>query len=225
MNQPTYKGVFVGVLLGAPGSGKGTQGGILAKRLGIPTISTGDLLRAEIAAGSALGEQVRQVLANGALVSDELVNDLVASRLTREDCRKGFLLDGYPRTVAQAQYLDQLLPGLGFPAAHVLHLHVPLDELTRRLSGRRVCPECKRAFPVSAVAGDTCPIDGAALETRPDDRIEAVKSRLEIYSRYEQELIDYYSHGNYQRIDGTGLPAAVSERMLAAVSHWALVAA
>jgi adenylate kinase len=216
---------IVGILLGAPGSGKGTQGKVLAQRLGIPVLSTGDLLRSEIASGTALGCRVSQIMARGELVRDEIVNEMAAHRISQPDCRLGVLLDGFPRSAVQARFLDELLHASGFPEPQVVHLYVPLDELKQRLGGRRLCSMCQRSFHVSALNGELCPFDGTRLTTRPDDRMETVEARLAAYTQYEKALVDYYSAGNYRRIDGTGPVDAVAERILRSVGRLILVAA
>ena len=217
---------FVGILLGAPGSGKGTQGGALARRLGVPILSTGDMLRSEIAAGTSLGRHVGQMMAMGALVTDEIVNDLAAHRIARPDCRSGFLLDGFPRSVAQARFLDGLLTGSRFPEPLILHLYVPVEDLKTRLGGRRICPRCNHPFHIAQLkVEECCPFDGAGLVTRPDDRMEAVESRLGLYSKYEAELIQYYGSRNYRGIDGTGSVDSVAERISAIVGSLVLAAA
>jgi len=210
--------VFVGILLGAPGSGKGTQGAVLAGRFGIPTVSTGDLLRSEIAANTPLADHVKDVLSSGALVGDDLVNELVVSRMSKSDCRHGFLLDGYPRSRAQAEYLDRLLKSLRYPVPTVLHLDVPLSKLKTRMLARRQCPACKRTLSTLSggpAAAGLCPFDGTRLITRPDDRPEAVEARLSGYEIYEREVVAYYRSRDYHRIDGDGPLEAVTARVSA----------
>ena len=216
--------MFTAVVLGAPGSGKGTQCGILSRRYGIPSVSTGDLLRLEIAGGTALGCEVKSVLAAGGMVSDDLVNELVASRIAQDDCRRGFLLDGYPRSRTQAEYLDDLLERMEYPHPTVLHLDVPIAKLKARMLARRQCPECKRILSVlsgSSVAKGFCPYDGTGLITRCDDRPDAVEARLTGYENYEREVAAYYRDRDYHRIDGDGsldaVTARVSEALMAMV--------
>lgn len=213
--------VFVGILLGAPGSGKGTQGATLSELYRIPTISTGDLLRAEIAAGTRLGLQAKSVIAAGGLVSDDFVNGLVASRIEREDCRDGFLLDGYPRSRAQGEFLDRLSAERRLPEPVVIHLDVPLDLLKKRMLARRQCPKCKRIL--SVVSGGPaleglCPVDGAKLITRADDRPEAVEARLSGYENYEREVVAYYKSRDYHRINGDASMQDVTARVLEALA-------
>src|SRR5580692_5806100 len=140
------EGNLVFLLFGPPGSGKGTQAGRISNWLGIPAISTGDMLREEIKAGSALGNAAKSIMASGGLVGDDLVNKMLAHRVSAPDSAHGFLLDGYPRTVEQAEYLDGLLNERHLPSPIVLHLDVPMDALVGRLTSRRQCPKCKRIY-------------------------------------------------------------------------------
>lgn len=207
----------VGILLGAPGSGKGTQAAILTDRLGIPAISTGDLLRTEIAHGTLLGKEVQHILADGGLVGDDLVNEMVSHRLLGDDCVNGFLLDGYPRSIQQAWYLDRLLNQMGYPEPAVLHIDVPLSKLSSRLLSRRLCPSCRRILSTLAggpAAEGLCPYDGSRLITRADDQPEAVESRLAAYTNYERQIVAYYRNRDYRRIDGDGSADAVASRIV-----------
>lgn len=212
---------FVGILLGAPGSGKGTQGSTLSELYQIPTISTGDLLRTEIATDTPMGRLAKSTIAAGGLVSDDFVNCLLAKRLENEDCRNGFLLDGYPRSRAQAEFLDKLQLERGFPDPAVIHLDVPLELLKKRMLARRQCPACKRILSVlaggSAAAG-LCPFDGTQLIVRLDDRPEAVEARLSGYENYEREVVAYYRLRNYHRIDGDASMQDVTARVLEALT-------
>jgi len=213
--------LFVGILLGAPGSGKGTQGATLSELYRIPTISTGDLLRVEIATGSELGKRVKAVITSGALVCDNLVNELVASRISKDDCRNGFLLDGYPRSRAQAEYLERLLIKRGLPDPTVVHLDVPLAMLKERMLARRQCPQCKRIFSLlagGAAAEGFCEYDGTMLITRPDDSPESVEARLSGYENYEREVIAFYKSRDYRRVDGNAPMQEVTARVLEALA-------
>lgn len=213
--------VFVGILLGAPGSGKGTQGATLSELYQIPTISTGDLLRGEIAAGTPLGLRAKSVIAAGELVSDDFVNMLVANRIERDDCRNGFLLDGYPRSRAQADFLEGLLAEGHLPEPTVIHLDVPLDLLKQRMLARRQCPQCKRILSVLAggpVAEGTCPSDGTRLIIRVDDRPEAVEARLSGYEEYEREVVAFYKSRDYHCIAGDAGMQEVTARVLEAMT-------
>ncbi len=213
--------VLIGILLGAPGSGKGTQGSTLSELYRIPTISTGDLLRTEIAADTPLGRKAKSVVAAGGLVSDDFVNDLVANRIENEDCLGGFLLDGYPRSRAQADFLDGLQVDRNLPEPTVIHLDVPLDLLKKRMLARRQCPACKRILSVlsSGLAAEgICPIDETRLIVRTDDRPEAVEARLAGYEHYEREVVAHYKLRDYHRIEGNGSMQDVTARVLEALT-------
>ncbi|MGE5553247.1 MAG: adenylate kinase [Betaproteobacteria bacterium] len=195
------------VLLGPPGAGKGTQAGFLKERYGVVHVSTGDILREAKAAGTPLGLLAKGYMDRGELVPDEVVIGLVRERLSQPDVRaKGFLLDGFPRTVAQAEALDQLLRELGLPLEAVLNLQVDPELLTRRLSLRRSCPACGGVYhlenrpPQREGVCDAC---GATLVQRPDDAEETVRNRLAVYARQTQPLIDYYAaRGLLRNLDG-----------------------
>ncbi len=202
------------VLLGPPGSGKGTQGLYLAEILSVPVISTGEILRAECARETASGRALRQLLADGGLASDETVNRLVAARLSGGECGNGCVLDGYPRTVAQAAFLNDLLAELGFGEPMVLHLDVAAEELTRRLTGRRQCPACGHLYNVyfrPPRRSGVCDWDGEALVQRADDREEIVRQRLAIYEGTTKPVIDFYRAGDYRRVMAGQSEAEVRE--------------
>ena len=190
------------ILLGAPGAGKGTQAEMLAAKLQIPTISTGNMLREAMANGSALGKQVKQAMDEGRLVSDELVLNIVAERTTRPDCEKGFILDGVPRTLAQAKALD----AMGVRLDHVVSLEIDDAVIEGRMTGRRVCPKCGSSFHITAnppKKDNTCDLCGAELVTRKDDAPETVKSRLAIYHETTEVLKDYYAaQGKLRLVEG-----------------------
>lgn len=209
------------LLLGPPGCGKGTQAERLAKHFGIPAISTGEMIRAEVRAGTELGRIAAGVMVTGGLLSDELVNQIVRSRLGREDCRGGFLLDGYPRTIPQAEYLAGLLAELGMPQPVVLHIDVPDELLIERTCNRRYCPQCGAIYNLSTHPPEKaglCDACGAELKQRDDDCEETVRNRLAAYQRSTAPLIEHYSNGSYIRIDGSGTPDEVFSRILAALS-------
>src|SRR4051812_8975763 len=168
------------VLLGLPGSGKGTQASRLADVLGIPAISTGEILRRECASGSDLGKSVRALIASGHLVGDELINAMVIKRLVAEDCSSGFLLDGYPRTVSQARFLEQWLASRGLLELLVVYLDISPDEVVTRLSRRLSCPTCGRSFS-SADSVTLCDRDDTPLVHRVDDASEALEERFREY--------------------------------------------
>ena len=189
------------ILLGPPGSGKGTQARELSRRLGIPHISTGDMFRENVAKGTPLGLVAKSVMEKGALIEDSLVNEMVRNRVNAIDCRKGFLLDGYPRTLAQAQALEKILEEHRQNNPIVVNLRLSYNTVVERLSGRRVCPVCKRVYNLSSQppARDTvCDDDGAPLQQRADDREEAIRERLSAYETLTAPLREFY--GNARRI-------------------------
>jgi adenylate kinase len=204
------------LLYGAPGSGKGTQANMLRSRFGIPHIATGDMLRAEIQAGTPLGLKAQPILAAGQYVSDEIMIGIIRNRLREPDCRRGFIIDGFPRTVPQAEALDTLMGELGRSFNRVLYLRVSLEELLRRLSGRLVCPRCQRTYPPGTAA---CEADGSSLVQREDDKVEAVKPRIEIYLQKTIPVLDHYRGGGLvSEIDGMGTIDEISSQVLAAVA-------
>jgi adenylate kinase len=204
------------LLYGAPGSGKGTQANMLRSRFGIPHIATGDMLRAEIQAGTPLGLQAQPILAAGQYVSDEIMIAIIRNRLIQPDCRRGFIIDGFPRTIPQAEALDTLMDELGRGFNRVLYLRVSLEELLRRLSGRLVCPRCQRTYPPGTAA---CEADGSSLVQREDDKVEAVRPRIEIYLQKTIPVLDHYRGGGLvSEIDGMGTIEEISRQVLAAVA-------
>lgn len=183
------------VLLGAPGSGKGTQAARLKEHLQVPHISTGDLLRAEVAAGTPLGTEAREVMARGELVSDEILLGMLEDRFSRPDTRAGFILDGYPRNLAQADALGQLLQRIGQPMDHAVFLEVPTELLVERIAGR------------------------AAAEGRADDTPESVRTRLRIYDERTAPVVDYYrQHDQLAVVDGVGTQDEVFTRIVEAIA-------
>jgi len=208
------------VLLGAPGAGKGTQSQRLVERLGIPQISTGDLLRRAVARGSELGRQAKEAMDAGRLVDDSLVLGMIRERLGERDARKGFILDGFPRNLAQAHALERLLENLGQPLDAVVQLEVDYRELVRRISGRRSCADCGRVFnmltsPPSGRA-EICPRTGAPhrLVQRPDDNEATVAERLRVYDEKTRPLIDFYrARGLLRVIDAQGDVDEVTRRL------------
>lgn len=179
------------MLLGPPGSGKGTQAARIAGQLAIPHISTGDILRAAVKAGTPLGQQVKGIMAAGGLVGDDLISDLVRERLTQPDTAAGFVLDGYPRTAAQAQALDAMRPPESFI---VVLIQVPDDAIVKRMSSRRVCDSCSLTQSVAhdATGHEHCPYCGGDLIRRPDDHPDTVRRRLETYAETATPVIDFY---------------------------------
>jgi adenylate kinase len=203
------------LLYGAPGSGKGTQANMLRNRYGIPHIATGDMLRAEIQAGTELGRKAQPIMAAGGYVPDGVMIEMIRNRLRKPDCAKGFIIDGFPRTVPQAEALNQLTLELGKGFDRVLYLKVPTDELIRRLSGRLVCPVCQRTYPPGT---EKCPVDASALVQREDDKPEAVRPRIEIYLEKTIPVLDYYrGEGLVSEIEGRGTIDEISQRVLAAI--------
>ena len=204
------------LLYGAPGSGKGTQANMLRAHFGIPHIATGDMLRAEIHAGTPLGLQAQPILAAGQYVSDDIMIAIIRNRLRQPDCRRGFIIDGFPRTIPQAAALDTLMGELGRRFNRVLYLRVEIDELLHRLSGRLVCPRCQRTYPPGTAA---CESDGSSLVQREDDKVEAVKPRIEIYLQKTIPVLDHYrGEGLVSEIDGMGTIDEISHQVLTAVA-------
>ena len=195
------------LLFGPPGSGKGTQGQLIIQWLGntIPSISTGDMLRAEIAAGTPLGLETQSIIAAGGLVPDDLINVALCSRIQQPDCQRGFMLDGYPRTVEQAQYLDQLLASRNLSAPVVIHLDVPADVLVGRMVSRRQCPQCGEMFNILSkrpkIEG-RCDDDGTPLVVRRDDREDVIRERLRTYEDVTRPVLDHYPRDRYFQIAG-----------------------
>jgi len=196
------------VLLGAPGAGKGTQAKKLIEKYGIPQISTGDLLRAAVSAGTQLGKEAKSYMDRGELVPDRVVLGMVEERLKRDDCKKGYILDGFPRNVAQAEALDKMLNDLGMSLDAALSVDVPFDDLMKRLTGRRTCKACGQMYniyfnpPKKEGVCDKC---GGELFQRDDDKEETIKKRLEVYNSQTSPLIDYYSKkGILKSVNGTG---------------------
>lgn len=196
------------ILLGPPGAGKGTQAKRLIDKYGIPQISTGDMLRAALKEGTPLGLEAKKYMDKGALVPDTVVIGLVKERIQQKDCAKGYMLDGFPRNVSQAEALDKMLTELGQKIDAVVCIEVPNDELVARLTGRRTCRDCGAGYhvmfdpPKKEGVCDKC---GGELYQRDDDNETTVKSRLEVYANQTEPLIDYYDkQGKLHRINGVG---------------------
>ena len=209
------------IFLGPPGAGKGTQAKVLAKYFGAPHLSTGDMLREHVEHGTSLGLQAQPIMARGELVSDSLVLKMVAERIERPDCTHGFVFDGFPRTVAQAQYLGQLLVEHGSRRPIVVHLVVDLPLLMRRLTGRRLCKVGGEIYNIydnpPKVAGK-CNIDGGELIQRPDDSEEVISPRLKAYERQTSPLVAYYKRlGLLYAVDAAKSVEEVKQQVLQSV--------
>jgi adenylate kinase len=196
------------VLIGAPGGGKGTQAKMLIEKYGIPQVSTGDLLREAVAAGTALGVRAKQAMDAGQLVSDDIVLGMIGERLSKPDAKKGFILDGFPRNLAQAAELDKLLAKLGSPLQTALHIDVDMDILMKRLTGRRTCTACGQMYNVhfspSRLDG-VCDKCGGKLMQRSDDNEATIGNRLKVYENQTAPIIDYYrKQGKLRTVSGMG---------------------
>lgn len=204
------------LLIGPPGSGKGTQAVRLARRYGVPHISTGDILRQAVRDDTPLGRQVAATIAGGSLVGDELISSLVADRLTRRDTEPGFLLDGFPRTLNQAHVLDKLRDNLT-----VVHIAAPDEEIVKRLSSRRVCESCGLTQSVSdAGNSEDCPYCGGRLVRRADDAPETVRKRLATYAALAGPLIEFYAQRpGYTEVNGLQLPDKVTSDLYKAIDQ------
>lgn len=207
------------ILLGAPGSGKGTQSQRLIERCHIPQVSTGDLLRAAVEKGTELGRKAKPVMDAGQLVSDDIMLGVIRERLSEPDAKRGFVLDGFPRNLAQAHALDGLLGKLEQPLDAVVVLEVDSEELVRRIAGRRTCRHCGRVFNVFTsppAPGETCPQTGGPHELfqRPDDKESTVAERLKVYEQKTRPLVDFYAaRGILRKLSGQGGVDAVSARL------------
>jgi len=205
------------LLFGPPGCGKGTQAAFLAEHFHIPAISTGEVFRAECKAGTPLGKMACQIMAKGGLVGDDIVNGVVANRLTRPDCAGGFVFDGFPRTLPQAEQLDKILEARGFGKPQVVDFCVSPEELVKRISGRWMCSVGGEIYNIHEappkVAG-ICDRDGGKLVQRADDRPEAVKERLVVYERQTKPLTEYYRRRGVLDLLDAGAPVEEVSRAL-----------
>jgi adenylate kinase len=195
------------ILLGAPGAGKGTQAKLLKEKLRIPHISTGDIFRSNISQGTELGAKAKEYMGRGELVPDELTIGLVEDRLAGEDCKNGFLLDGFPRNITQAEKLDEILAKSGSNIHYAINLQTDDEIIVRRLTGRRICRGCGKIYQVGrdAAVNAKCEACGQELIQREDDREEIVTERLRVYHELTEPLIEYYSRqGKLVEIDGSG---------------------
>ena len=214
------------ILLGAPGAGKGTQATFICQKYGIPQISTGDMLRAAVKAGTPLGLQAKAVMESGGLVSDDLIINLVKERIAQDDCAKGFLFDGFPRTIPQADAMK----AAGVKLDYVLDIDVPFDAIIDRMSGRRSHPASGRTYHVTFNPPKVAGVDdvtGEPLVQRADDQEDTVKKRLDVYSAQTRPLVDYYANWakadatsapKYRAISGTGSVEDITTRALQALA-------
>ncbi len=195
------------IMLGAPGAGKGTQAEMISEKYGLPHISTGDIFRANIKNGTELGKEAKKYMDQGQLVPDELTVKILLDRVAQDDCKNGYVLDGFPRTIPQAEVLDAELTKLGDKVDFAINVDVPDDNIINRMSGRRACVSCGATYHVvfnpTKVEG-VCDKCGANLILRDDDKPETVKNRLDVYHKQTQPLIDFYSKkGILKEVDGT----------------------
>lgn len=209
------------MLLGAPGAGKGTQAQLLVKEYNIPQISTGDMLRSAVANNTPLGQSAKKIMASGALVPDEIMIDLVKERLNEADCHRGFLLDGFPRTIAQAEALKEA----GIYLDYVIELKVPDEEIIKRITGRRIHPASGRLYHIDyhpPKNDNQDDITGEPLIQRPDDCEQIIRKRLEVYHKQTEPLINYYKNWEqnstlapkFERVPGEGKPELIIKRIL-----------
>jgi adenylate kinase len=201
------------ILLGPPGAGKGTQAKMMVKQYGIPQISTGDMLREAVREGSPMGTKAKGYMDSGSLVPDDVVIGIVGERVAQPDCERGFLLDGFPRTTAQADALQTLLSQQGLNIDHVLSIEVDDEELIKRLPGRRTCRDCQEPYHIifsPPKNDDKCDQCGGELYQRDDDKEEPIRNRLNTYKRQTEPLIDYYAKkGLLRPVDGLGNPDVI----------------
>ncbi len=195
------------IMLGAPGAGKGTQAKLISEEYGIPHISTGDIFRANLKEGTELGQKAKVYMDQGLLVPDDLTCDLVVDRIAQDDCENGFILDGFPRTIPQADCLTDALGKLGESMDFAIDVNVPDENIIKRMSGRRACLNCGATYHVVEIppkVEGVCDVCGGKLVLRDDDKPETVKKRLDVYHEQTQPLIDYYTkQGILHTVDGT----------------------
>jgi adenylate kinase len=206
------------ILLGAPGAGKGSQAVLLSEKLNIPHISTGDIFRSNIRENTTLGSKVKNYMDKGVLVPDELTVEIIKDRFLKEDCREGFILDGFPRTITQAEYLDKTISILKMEIDYAVDIYAPDEVIIKRLSGRRICSVCGKNYHIKTkppVREGICDECGGKLVQRNDDREEIIRKRLETYHIETEPLIDYYKgRGKLLRVDGRGSIEETYEGML-----------
>ena len=188
------------ILLGAPGSGKGTLAKQISRDFEIPQISTGDLFRAVMKEDTPLSRQIKPIMASGGLVPDEITISMLAERIAKQDCQKGFILDGFPRSIAQAQALEKMID-----IDAIILIDLDFDIIIKRLAGRRTCPECSEIYNTASHSSNTCDKCGATLIQRDDDKPESIKHRLEVYDKTTSPLINFYSERLF-KVSGKDLP-------------------
>jgi adenylate kinase len=219
--RPSAKLARAVIFLGPPGAGKGTQAKNLARKYGVPHLSTGDMLRENIAQGTPLGAKAKPLMETGELVPDSLVLKMVAARIERPDCSQGFVFDGFPRTVAQAQYLGEMLKQHGYRQPVIIHFAIDPGLLMRRITGRRMCKvggEIYNLFERPPKVPGKCDNDGGELEQRPDDREEVVGPRLQAYQKQTAPLVAYYRRlGRLKEVDAAKSVDEVARRVLEVV--------
>ena len=195
------------IMLGAPGAGKGTQAKMIAEKYGIPHVSTGDIFRANIKNGTELGMEAKKYMDQGLLVPDELTVRILLDRVAQDDCKNGYVLDGFPRTIPQAEVLDSELTKLGDHIDYAINVDVPDENIVKRMSGRRACLTCGATYHIEHVPPKEegiCDVCGSELVLRDDDKPETVKNRLNVYHEQTQPLIDFYTEkGVLKTVDGT----------------------
>ena len=204
------------LLFGPPGCGKGTQAEFIAGRFGIPVISTGEMFRAECKAGTEMGRAACSIISKGGFVGDDIVNAIIVKRISQPECSSGFLLDGYPRTLPQAEFLDSTLRQRRLSEAIAIHLDVPFSMIVGRITARRQCPACSHIYNIlfqPPKVNGVCDFDGTALITRQDDREEVIWQRLQAYEELTGPVITHYARSRYHKIDGALPPAEVSAQI------------
>jgi adenylate kinase len=210
------------ILVGPPGSGKGTQAKMLIDKYSIPQISTGDILREAVKEGSPLGKKAKSLMDKGSLVPDEVVVGIIEERLKKPDCKGGFILDGFPRTVAQAEALDKILDKMNLEIDHLLNIEVDDGELLKRLTGRRTCKNCGRGYHIifdPPAKENVCNECNGDLYQRDDDKEDTIKSRLKVYHDQTAPVVDFYKKKNLSRtIDGLGKIDEVFTRVTGAIN-------
>ncbi len=212
------------IFLGPPGAGKGTQAKLLSEKYQIPQISTGDILRAAVREQTPMGKKAKECMDSGALVPDDVVIGIVQERLSKPDCCKGFILDGFPRTIAQAEALERTMVRLGKKIEHVISITVDNEDLLNRITGRRTCPKCGKGYHIlfdPSKKDGVCDICGSNLVQRDDDKEETMKKRLSVYDQQTQPLIEYYAKESLLRtINGKGSIENIQKQIINTVEEF-----